>query len=275
MGTKANPKPVLTFRGVRGSLPASSPDTYRYGGHTLCLDTPAGDSSMVLIDAGTGITRLGDPAASATEFHVFLTHYHWDHIQGLPFFPPLFDPTKAFTFYGHSWGGLGCKEALERALRPPWFPVSLADTGAAKEYVTAETIVADIGQLRVTSASLHHPQGVTAYRIDGPEKSVVFATDCESGEPSADFALREFATGADVLVHDAQYSPEEFDRYRGRGHSTWAHAASAALDAEVQELILISHDPARSDSEVDLMVDRARTQFANTQAAHEGLQITL
>jgi len=269
---------ILTFRGVRGSMPVSGGDTTRHGGHTLCIDITAGDGSVVLIDSGTGISRLNREGTQdgPTDYHVFLTHYHWDHIQGLLFFRPLFDPENHFTFYGHQWDGMSSQAAIEGALRPPWFPISIQDTAAQKAYVTLEETKFELGNLTVTAAPLRHPQGVTAYRIDGPNRSVVVATDCERGDVEADEQLRRLAAGADILAHDAQYSPEEYeDHYVGWGHSTWAQAAQAAHEAGVKELILVSHDPARTDDEIDALVELTRGSFPNTQAAHEGMQIEL
>jgi len=269
---------TLTFRGVRGSMPVSGSQTNRHGGHTLCIDIEAGPASTVVIDGGTGITDLHRDRVSGggTDYHVFLTHYHWDHIQGLLFFKPLYEASNSFTFYGHRWNGMSSQEAIEGALRPPWFPVAMAETAARKSYVTIERAVFQIGELEITAAPLHHPQGVTAYRIDGPSRSIVIATDCERGDSRADGVLRELAANADILVHDAQYSPEEYeDHYVGWGHSTWAQAADAAQDAGVGELILVSHDPARTDDEIDGLVARTRDIFPNARAAFEGMQIEL
>lgn len=270
--------PKLTFRGVRGSMPVSGSHTNRHGGHTLCIEVEAGEPSIVLIDGGTGITRLhreGSPE-QITDYHVFLTHYHWDHIQGLLFFRPLYEADNTFTFYGHAWDEMTCKEAVEGALRPPWFPVSISDTAATKHYVTIDHTTLDIGNLQITAAPLRHPQGITSYRIDGPNRSIVVATDCERGDPVADEALRRLAEGADMLVHDAQYSPKEYeDHYVGWGHSTWAQAVEAAREAGVGELILVSHDPARTDDEIDAVVELAREGFPNTRAAFEELEVEL
>ena len=271
-------RPTLTFRGVRGSMPVSGNQTHRHGGHTLCIDVAAGDRTVVLIDSGTGITRLDRETAPAgpTEYHVFLTHYHWDHLQGLLFFRPLFDPDNHFTFYGHQWDGMSCREAIEGALRPPWFPISIQDTAADKAFVTLGETTVELGDIKVTAAPLRHPQGVTSYRIDGPNRSIVVATDCERGETAADERLQLLATGADILVHDAQYSPEEYeDHYVGWGHSTWAQAVQAAREAAVKELILISHDPARSDDEIDNLVALAKGAFPDSRAAFEGMTVEL
>lgn len=265
---------VATFRGVRGSIPVSGPELSRHGGHTTCIDIATPGGAVVIIDGGTGITTVEPESDSRGEYHIFLTHYHWDHLQGLLFFPPLLDARSSFTFYGHTWDGVGVEGWLRNALRPPWFPISIDDAPAQKRYVDVGSSHS-VGDLAIRSTALQHPQGVTAYRIDGPSRSIVVATDCERGDPGADEALRRLAEGSDVLVHDAQYTPEEYDRFRGWGHSTWRHAVDAAADSKTGELILTSHAPARSDVEIDEIVSRARARFANTRAAAEGLQIPL
>lgn len=268
---------VLTFHGVRGSMPVSGSATSRYGGHTLCIDIDVGDQHRVIVDAGTGITALADDLdvpATGMDFHVFFTHYHWDHIQGLVFFPPLYQEANRFTFYGHRPQGMTVRQSLEEALRPPWFPISIVETPASKMYVDVEEGPFQVGDLVVRTAALHHPQGVTAYRIDHGERSVVLATDYERGDENADQALRELAEGADVLIHDAQYTPDEYPvRFIGWGHSTRHHAVQAARDAGVGRLVLISHDPTRTDDQVDAIVQSARDEFSATEAALEGMQI--
>jgi phosphoribosyl 1,2-cyclic phosphodiesterase len=270
--------PILTFRGVRGSMPVSGLHTIRYGGNTMCLDIVADAHSRLLIDGGTGVTDLFQDGScrGVTDYHVLLTHYHWDHIQGFPFFRPLFDPANTFTFYGHEWDGMSVQDAFENALRPPWFPVPIHETAAQKRYVTVGAGEFGIAGLRILAAPLRHPQGVTAYRITGPTRSLVVATDCERGDPVADATFRSLADGVDVLAHDAQYTPEEYEtRYSGWGHSTWAQAAEAAREAGVGQLLLVSHDPERTDDDIDEFVASARSIFPETGAAFEGMQIAL
>jgi phosphoribosyl 1,2-cyclic phosphodiesterase len=258
-------------------MPVSGPATERYGGHTLCIDIDIGGDRRVIIDGGTGISRLAEGLTipeSGLDFHVFLTHYHWDHLQGILFFPPLYDERNRFTFYGHSWNGMTVEAAIEGGLRPPWFPVSILETAAAKAYVDVAGAPFEVGPLTIDATALHHPQGVTAYRVTHGSRTVVLATDCERGDPAADERLRILADGADVLIHDAQYTPDEYPtHYLGWGHSTRHHAVEAALESGVRRLVLVSHDPHRTDGQVDAIVESARREFPATEAAYEGMQI--
>jgi phosphoribosyl 1,2-cyclic phosphodiesterase len=269
----------LTIHGVRGSTPVGGQGTARYGGQTICLSAHAGGNDILVIDAGTGLRGLQESLTSSAggrRFHLFLTHYHWDHLQGLPFFAPLYDEANHFTFYGFPWEGMGIKELIAGTFRPPWFPVSLDDTAAEKEYVALADGPIRIGDLAVSWTRLNHPQGVTAYRITGPSASVVIATDHESGDPEFDEALYVLGRGADVLVHDAQYTDGEYElHYEGWGHSTWRHAVDAAKATEASRLVLISHDPSHDDDAVDAIVAEARTEFSNLDAAHEGMALPL
>lgn len=271
-------RPVtLTFRGVRGSMPVSGPTTDKYGGRTLSIDIDAEPGVRMIIDGGTGISALAQDLvipAEGIDFHVFLTHYHWDHLQGILFFPPLYDERNRFTFYGHSWEGMDVREAVEGALRPPWFPVSIFETAAAKTYINVDEAPFRIGALTIDAAPLHHPQGVTAYRVTNGGKTVVLATDYERGDADSDARLKDLAAGADVLIHDAQYTPDEYPSlYVGWGHSTRHHAVEAALETGARKLVLVSHDPHRSDEEIDAIVASARREFPATEAAFEGMQI--
>jgi phosphoribosyl 1,2-cyclic phosphodiesterase len=270
---------VLTIHGARGSTPVSGAPFLRYGGSTIAMSVQTGPSRYLILDCGTGIVALGDglDSAGGCEFDVLLTHYHWDHIQGLPFFAPLYDPASSFTFHGSPWNDLDLEALIAGTFGPPWFPVALAETKAAKRYVELSGESIAVGPLRVRWARLHHPQGVTAYRIDGPNASVVVATDHEAGVTAdTDRALTILARGADVLIHDAQYTDGEYElHHEGWGHSTWRQAVSAASVAGVGRLVLISHDPGRTDEGVDSIVGQARIEFPGTEAAYEGMAISL
>jgi phosphoribosyl 1,2-cyclic phosphodiesterase len=269
----------LVIHGVRGSTPVGGQETARYGGQTICMSADAGDGRFVIVDLGTGLRALQEelpPRPGGYDFSVFLTHYHWDHLQGLPFFQPLYDAANRFTFYGFPWEGMGVEDLIAGTFRPPWFPVSLAETAAAKIYVALGAEPVRVGDLQISWTRLKHPQGVTAYRIDGPSASVVVATDHESGDPEFDEALYVLGQGSDVLIHDAQYTDGEYElHYEGWGHSTWSHAVEAARATGVERLVLISHDPSHSDDAVDQIVAEARVEFEHLDAARQGMALPL
>jgi len=271
----------LTFRGVRGSLPTPAALNGRYGGNTSCLELGLSSHLRLLLDCGSGLRAvaadLQQPAGGGgVEFHAFLSHYHLDHIMGLPLFTPLYDPGSRFTFYGCDWEGAGVRQVLEGALRPPWTPVALGESGSRKKYVSLDDgkpVV--VGEVTLTHARLDHPQGVTAFRLECAGSSVVYATDCERGVLQHDERFRELCRGADVLIHDAQYTPEEYDRFRGWGHSTWVQAVEAAVAADARRLILFHHDPDRTDDEIDAIVEEAARRFPAVSAAREGECVTV
>jgi phosphoribosyl 1,2-cyclic phosphodiesterase len=246
----------------------------KYGGNTTCFQLPLEDQ-QVIFDCGTGLRTVQRHAGSDDRFVAFLTHYHWDHLQGIPVFAPFYRPGNSFTFYGPQPATGTVAEVIDAVIRPPWFPVSFSDTPAAVECLVVPDEVA-IGPIRVQAIGLQHPDPVVGYRIDGPRRSVVIATDHEAGTHDVDARLVEFATGADVLIHDAQYTPDDYvDRRIGWGHSTWEHAAKMAHAAGVSELILTSHDPDHDDDAIDAIQAEARKVFANTDAVYEGMRIPL
>jgi phosphoribosyl 1,2-cyclic phosphodiesterase len=249
----------------------------RYGGNTTCFAVEVDQRHHLVIDCGTGLRTLQreirhDPGR---RFTIFLTHYHWDHIQGLPVFPPLFDSAATIDFHGPRSGGRGIGEVLGDVLRPPWWPVGLDEVAANVTFHDLGRPVR-VGPVTVTHEMLNHPQGVAAYRLDGPTRSIVIATDHEAGDPTVDARLSGLAERADVLVHDAQYTPKEHGTIRkGWGHSTWETAVQAARDAGVKHLVLTSHDPDRTDEGVDGIRGEARARFPLADAAYEGMTIAL
>ena len=267
----------LVVRGARGSMPMSGESVRRFGGFTTCYSADVGDGVYLVVDCGTGLERLDSSLpkpGSGWEFHILLTHYHFDHLMGLPFFDPLYDERNRFTFYGVPWEGMALEEAVLGGFRPPWFPLALADTPSQKEFVELDGSGFAVRDVRVDTRRLNHPQGVTAYRLAADDAGVVIATDHEDAAGAA-AALTDFARGAAVLAHDAQYLPEDYEPHRGWGHSTWEHAAAVAAAAEVDRLVLVSHDPGRSDDEIDAAVTAAQAVFPATEAAFEGMELEL
>jgi phosphoribosyl 1,2-cyclic phosphodiesterase len=271
----------LTLRGARGSEPSVGARASRHGGHTTCLDVGLSERRRVVLDCGTGLRLLGaalpdDPGPGGIRFDVFLTHYHWDHLAGLPLFRGLQDPRNRVVIHGASFGGKDVQGLLEEALGPPWLPVGIEDMPASIEYEELVEGTTEIEDLVITARRLHHPQGVFGFRLERGGRSVVLATDHERGDPRADDALLALSRGADVLIHDAQYTPEEYlETHRGWGHSTWRHAVDAAREAGAGRLLLCHHDPRRSDDEIDAIVEAARRVFPATDAASEGLTFPL
>jgi phosphoribosyl 1,2-cyclic phosphodiesterase len=248
----------------------------RYGGNTTCFYVEVEPRHHLVVDAGTGIRSLQHAIAGPGPHRIslFLTHYHWDHIQGLPTFLPLHEPSVAIDIHGPVVDGRGPREALGAVLDRPWWPISIDEAGATVRYHVIEDPLR-LGSITLSHAPLHHPQGVVGYRLDG-ERAVVIATDHEGGDPEADGRLRVLARGAAVLIHDAQYTPEEVGGpRRGWGHSDWESAATMAHDAGVDRLVLTSHDPDRTDDQIDAIRALARARFPKTDAAFEGMRIPM
>lgn len=266
----------LVVLGARGSATVAGRQFRRYGGSTTCFATPAGPGHFLVVDCGAGLRSLVPllPQGEPVEFTLLLSHYHWDHIEGLPTFDPLEDRRNRFTIYGPGWEDAGVGELLDRVVRPPWFPVRLRDRAAGVVFRELASPVR-VGRVTVRAVPLRHPQGATGYRLDAEERSVVIATDHEAGDDEVDRRLYEVAEGADVLVHDAQHTPDEYVERHGWGHSTWEAAVDAARACNAGRLVLTSHDPGRTDDQIDDMVRLARAQFPLTAAAYPGMAIPL
>ena len=268
---------TFTFHGARGSVAIDRPDSSRYGGSTISISARLSEDHYLILDAGTGLRDLQHhlPTDRALTFSFLVTHFHWDHLLGLPFFRPLYQPSSSFYFYATAAEGGTVESGIAGVMEPPLFPVPLRSAPSAMAFLDVPAESWEVGPLTVRSARLHHPQGVNAYRIDHGDRSLVLATDVEAGEPESDRALIELAEGADVLIHDAQYLPDEIETYKGWGHSTWEQAVDLAERAAVKHLIIISHDPERTDEGVDLLQEAARQRFPNTDAAFAGMQLEL
>ncbi|MDX1691348.1 MAG: MBL fold metallo-hydrolase [Acidimicrobiia bacterium] len=267
---------ALTVWGARGSMAVSGKRFQRYGGNTTCYSVEVAPRHLLVVDAGTGLRSLERTLDldEPHEFDIVFSHVHLDHVIGLPLFGALYDGRHRLTFHGAPREGLRMTDLLHGAYRPPWWPITIHDAPATTLFRDVDGPFA-VGPLTLTPIDLHHPQGSTGYRIDGARRSIVIATDHEAGERRIDRRLAEASRGAAVLVHDAQYTPDEYRDRRGYGHSTWETAAEAAVGAGVKRLVLTSHDPNRSDEAVDEIVQSARRIFPMTAGAHEGMTIPL
>ncbi|GMU59657.1 MAG: hypothetical protein AMXMBFR34_14200 [Myxococcaceae bacterium] len=268
----------VRFWGVRGSIPSPGPETARYGGNTPCVEVQAGGERLIF-DLGTGVRELGEAADGPVEAHVFISHYHYDHLQGLPFFGPIFNPQSRFLVRGPTRNGRTVREVLAHQMQPPFFPVTTDVFRAQVEYQPFEAgDRARLGEAVVSAIEANHPGGNLAYRLDYKGRSVVYATDTEHGD--RDEQLIEFARKADVLIYDAMYTDDEYLGRNGSpkigwGHSTWQNAIKIAADAGAGTLVMFHHDPTRTDEQMDALVREVKRYRKATIAAKEGLVIRL
>ena len=267
----------VRFWGVRGSIPTPGPHTQRYGGNTPCLEMRCGDE-LLIFDMGTGARALGEALLADSRTRrasLFLTHYHYDHLQGMPFFTPLFAPHFSFTLYGARREGRSVKEVLKGQMVPPYFPVTLEQVARAellyRDVCAGQSL--ELGPATVSALDLNHPGGNLGYRVECDGRVVVYATDVEH-DGAMDAKLVEFARDADVLIIDAMYTEEEYRGVNGGskvgwGHSTWESAVKTADAAGVRQLVLFHHDPTRDDAQMDALVASVRERRPEAIAARE------
>jgi phosphoribosyl 1,2-cyclic phosphodiesterase len=265
----------ITFWGVRGSCAAAGPETAEVGGNTSCVEVRAG-ATRVILDAGTGLRALGATLTSPVDVSILFSHFHWDHIQGFPFFAPAYRPGNRVDLYGpERVTGRDVRAALEAQMRPPHFPIGLDAMHAELGFFPLPAGARfQLGAFTVETAAANHPGGCLAYRLSSGGRSVVYATDTEHAvEP--DRHLVGLARGCDLLIYDAQYTRAEYPTKRGWGHSTPEEAVRLAEAAGAEQLVLFHHDPAHDDDAIRRMEADARALFPLTTAAREGLTILL
>lgn len=254
--------------GTRGSIPAPGAETVRYGGNTPCLEVRLNDGTLIIFDAGTGIRGLGLELIRSGEpvkARLILTHTHWDHIQGFPFFVPAYVKGNQFDVIAHPEAGSTVRKIFDDLMVQPYFPVAFDALGAEFRLSELGSGEIEVGDIRMTSIQTNHPGGAFAYRIEENGRSVVFMTDNELLSPQ----LRkvpfedhvEFCAGADLLIHDAQYSEEEYEKTVGWGHSTWTSALKLATEAGVSRFALYHHDPDHSDDVIDSFAEGCRKKI--------------
>ncbi|MBW2455263.1 MAG: MBL fold metallo-hydrolase [Deltaproteobacteria bacterium] len=281
----------IRFWGVRGSIATSGPEFARFGGNTTCFEIEAGDQRLI-IDAGTGLRRLGDKLSAQARLvgrdvqaTMLFTHLHWDHIQGFPFFAPAYLPGTELDLYGplEQDGVTTLEDVLATQMTPPTFPVGLGSMSSTKRFhVIGDGDTLELGDLVVRARSLSHPQGSLGYRVDYRGRSLCFATDTEHPDNGAvDEALADLARGVDLFICDAQYTEAEYEGRvagpprKGWGHSTYVAAARTAKAAGAKRLMLTHHDPNHDDGVVAAIEREARVLFPACRAAAETRPLTV
>jgi ribonuclease BN (tRNA processing enzyme) len=259
----------VTLLGTRGSMPAPGRATAHYGGNTPSVSVRASDGTQLILDAGTGIVRLvGEIPADTTRIDILLTHLHMDHIQGLGFFGPLYHPDIAIHIWGPASSTLPLESRLTRYLSPPLFPVHLRDLPSVTCHDLPETAF-EIGPFRIQARLICHPNTAVGYRIEADGAILAYLPDHEPalGHRNGDWLAPEWtsgyelARGADLLIHDAQFTDEQYAQRIGWGHSTYRQAFEFAARVGAKQVVLFHHDPSHDDATLERMLEQAMGRF--------------
>lgn len=294
----------LKFWGTRGSISVPGPGTLRYGGNTTCVEMRA-DGEIIVLDAGSGIRPLG--VALEKEFQsqpiklsLLITHAHWDHIQGLPFFAPVYEKKNEICVRGYDGVDTSFSEIMAEPMKAPFFPIAMRELSARIDITKLTEMEFSFGKVQVRAKFVNHPGVCAGYRLFTSAGSIAFLPDHEPyrflhsaranhmrPEQAKRRATRErislvqFLHGSDILILDAQYTDAEYESHIGWGHGSVSSAVSLALDAEVRRLLLFHHDPSHDDTRIDAMVDDARRLIRNSgkelevDGAREGEEVLL
>jgi phosphoribosyl 1,2-cyclic phosphodiesterase len=292
----------LRFWGTRGSIATPGEGTTRFGGNTSCIELTTGSGARIVLDCGTGARMLGNQLLSNGNGPVcatiLLTHTHWDHTQGFPFFAPLFAPGNHFHVYGPDGAHLSLRDVLAGQMEHHYFPVELAQLAARISYEDLDEGAHEIAGMKVAAQQMNHPSPTLGYRITGDNATVCYLSDHEpfyegiwrdGAEPGrmdsilkeGDLRHAEFMQGADVVIHEAQYTPEEYPAKQNWGHSTYTYVVQLAAAAGVRRLVLTHHDPSHDDAFIDDVQARAQElahrldPALDVVCAYEGLDIAL
>ena len=273
------PRFLVRFWGVRGSIPCPGASYQRYGGNTPCVEMRCGEQTLIF-DAGTGIRPLGQALIKekGLDANIFFSHSHLDHIIGFPFFAPAFNPKNKFTI----WSGvfdqqIPIREVLSKLTASPMFPVSFEIFNAQFDFPTFEPgdIINLEGDIRLSTVGLNHPQGAIGYRVDFAGKSVCYITDTEHRSGEIDQNIKSLIKGANIVIYDACFTDEQYPNYVGWGHSTWQEGIKLCKAANAERLVVFHHDPGNDDEAMDKISRDVERSRQGSIVAMEGMELTV
>ncbi len=295
----------IRFWGVRGSIPSPSPNNVKYGGNTSCIQISFNDNTFIIIDSGTGIRVLGNYLlqqfkGQPIKSKIFLTHTHWDHIQGFPFFLPAYNKGNEFEIYGPVNFNENLEQIVSGQMKYIYFPVKLESLDAKLNFKELKETTLDFGNFKITTCYINHPIMCLGYRIEADNKVVCTVYDSEpyqnlfegTGDAGAEQEgeqttqamnnkIVNLIKDADVVIHDSQYTDEEYKAHKGWGHSTYTVALKNCLAAKVKKVIFFHHDPERTDAQLDKILEFYQTQIKEKKLnievdiAREGIEIAV
>ena len=274
----------LTFYGCRGSCPCPCEANIRYGGNTACVALEADNHDPIIFDLGTGLRLFGATQPMDGSFcgTALVTHIHWDHVQGLPFFPPIHKNGARLDIYGPAQKNGSLHDVFGNFMCPPYFPVHFSELEGDVNFHDVEDDDLQVGSAKIKVRPVPHTGPTVGYRVDLNGTSVAYISDHQAppGLNTVSDAVLELCDGVDVLIHDAQYTPAEFEMKRDWGHCTIDYAVLVAKEAGARQLVLFHHDPSHGDDEMDRLLDGARCTGAymgvsEITAAYEGMVLEL
>lgn len=273
-------KTKIRFWGCRGSFPTSEKNMMKYGGDTSCVEIRTHDNNLIILDMGTGLKRLGNnitnDASYPKNITIVLSHHHLDHLHGFLMFAPLFDSSYKINIYSRRSRNKGLEEVFNTFLQPEIWPVKLDDLQADISFIDLDENDIVINNSTTISNSLHaHPNGAYSIKIKILDKILTYSTDCEHPKEGLNQNVINFAEESDILIHDAQYTPEDLVKYKGWGHSSWENAVDVAIRSNSKKLILFHHSPDYSDDALDEIERKAKLHFPDLISAKQDLTLDL
>ncbi len=286
---------LIRFWGTRGSIPVPGKSTIKYGGNTPCVEVRSASGRLIILDAGSGIREFGNSLIADKwkgDIDILISHYHWDHIQGLPFFKPFYDPSAEIRFYGIESNGMDVEKVLGNQMLPNNFPVKLDEVTSHKSFINIKNhSIYNIDTVEIETFQSNHPSPTLVFKLKEGEHSFVYVTDNELylDEPaqqsnrisSLNQELIEFCSGAEYLIHDVMYDEVSFHNRKGWGHSGNRSVAEFSISAGVKNLVFFHYNPDYTDEKIDELVKEVRNIFnkekvkINCVGSREGLTFTL